>query len=124
VQIKEVLSNLLHNACDAIGGKSTGVIVIAGRQKEGFVEISIKDNGQGIPKEVLARLFDPFFSTKARGTGLGLSVCKQIIHYHGGQIAIESEVGRGATVTISLPKVRKVVQPEQTQKNLEKGATA
>jgi signal transduction histidine kinase len=120
LQVKEVLINLLSNACDALPPKG-GLIEIAGKNEDSFVEVSVTDNGNGISKETLSRIFDPFFSTKARGTGLGLPVCKQIIHYHGGQIRIESEVGKGTTVSITLPKSRRV-DPEK--KSLEKSSPA
>lgn len=115
VQVKEVLTNLLQNACEAVPPKG-GVVTIAGRVDEKCVEISVIDNGQGIDKAALAKIFDPFFTTKTRGTGLGLFVCKQIIHYHGGQISIESEVGKGTTVSITLPRLQKV----GTRKKIEK----
>jgi PAS domain S-box-containing protein len=67
------------------------------------VEIRTRDNGPGIPAAVLARVFDPFYTTRSQGTGLGLSVCQSIIREHGGTISIESTVGQGATVIIDLP---------------------
>lgn len=67
------------------------------------IEIVVQDNGPGIPAATLARVFDPFFTTRAQGSGLGLSICQTIIREHGGVIAIESTVGQGTTVTIDLP---------------------
>ena len=68
------------------------------------VLIRVEDTGQGIPKENLGRIFDPFFSTKgARGTGLGLSVSYGIIEGHGGTIEVTSEVGKGTVFTITIP---------------------
>jgi PAS domain S-box-containing protein len=67
------------------------------------VEVAIRDNGPGIPAAVLARVFDPFFTTRTQGTGLGLSICQSIVREHGGSISIESTVGQGTTVTIDLP---------------------
>lgn len=67
------------------------------------VEIRVQDNGPGIPAATLARVFDPFFTTRAQGSGLGLSICQTIVREHGGVIAIESTVGQGTTVTIDLP---------------------
>jgi PAS domain S-box-containing protein len=67
------------------------------------IEIQVQDNGPGIPAAALARVFDPFFTTRAQGSGLGLSICQTIVREHGGVIAIESTVGQGTTVTIDLP---------------------
>jgi PAS domain S-box-containing protein len=67
------------------------------------VEIVIRDNGPGIPAAALARVFDPFFTTRTQGTGLGLSICQSIIREHGGTISIDSVVGQGTSVTIDLP---------------------
>jgi two-component system nitrogen regulation sensor histidine kinase GlnL len=67
------------------------------------VEIRVQDNGPGIPAATLARVFDPFFTTRAQGSGLGLSICQTIVREHGGVIAVESTVGQGTTVTIDLP---------------------
>ena len=67
------------------------------------VEIAVRDNGPGIPAATLARVFDPFFTTRSQGSGLGLSICQTIVREHGGVIAIESTVGQGTTVTIDLP---------------------
>lgn len=67
------------------------------------VEIRVQDNGPGIPAATLARVFDPFFTTRAQGSGLGLSICQTIVREHGGVIAVESTVGQGTAVTIDLP---------------------
>lgn len=67
------------------------------------IEIQVRDNGPGIPAATLARVFDPFFTTRAQGSGLGLSICQTIVREHGGVISIESTVGQGTSVTIDLP---------------------
>lgn len=102
LQLKEVVSNLLHNALDAID--QTGRIVVEASEEGEFVRICIKDNGAGISKENLDRIFEAFFTTKAKGTGLGLTVCRQIIDMHKGKIEITSEMGQGTTVKVLLPK--------------------
>lgn len=107
-QIKQVMLNMVKNAIDAIdhvGEDHPGKIEISTHQEDKWVVISIRDNGHGMDHNTLARLFDPFFSTKEAGTGLGLSVSYRIIKNHGGTIAVDSKVGEGTTFRISLPLV-------------------
>jgi two-component system NtrC family sensor kinase len=96
--------NLLINAIDAIG-EGPGVIKIETRQVEDLIQIAVADSGPGIPENQISRIFEPFFTTKepGRGTGLGLSVCHQIVARHGGQIRVHSRVGEGTTFTVVLP---------------------
>ena len=101
-QIKEVINNILNNAIDALP-EERGRVRVKAENEGDTVAIGITDNGAGIAKDHLDRIFDPFFTTKARGTGLGLSVCRQIIDFHGGSIGIESEPGKGTTVMVRLP---------------------
>ncbi|MBN2352993.1 MAG: PAS domain S-box protein [Spirochaetales bacterium] len=104
LQLREVFSNILNNAYDAIAEKNEeGTIEIRGARGEGLVKISVSDNGSGISKDHLERLFEPFFTTKAKGTGLGLAVCRQIVNLHGGSIRLASEEGEGTTVEVRLP---------------------
>jgi len=100
-QIRQVLVNMIMNAAQAMpeGGKLT----IAAGQRNKFLEVKIADTGVGIPEEALGKIFDPLFTTKAKGIGLGLAVCKTIIDRHQGHIEVESEVGKGTTFTINLP---------------------
>ncbi|HET6515979.1 MAG TPA: ATP-binding protein [Thermodesulfovibrionales bacterium] len=103
-QIHQVLVNLMTNAVHAM--PSGGKLFIATRQgkEKDFVEISVMDEGKGIPPEYLPHIFDPFFSTKGEGgTGLGLSVSYGIIKRHKGTISVSSKVGVGTTFTIKLP---------------------
>jgi signal transduction histidine kinase len=67
------------------------------------VEVVIRDSGVGIPPEQLARIFEPYFTTKAHGTGLGLALVRQTIHDHGGAISVTSEPGRGTAFTVKIP---------------------
>jgi PAS domain S-box-containing protein len=105
LQMTEVITNLLNNARDAISEPGGGIEIV-GNEDGGNIRIVIRDSGCGIDKEDLQRIFDPFYTTKAKGTGLGLSVCQQIINLHNGEISIESEMGKGSTVTLRLPKKR------------------
>jgi len=102
-QLREIICNLLNNALDAVRPFDANIEVGA-KNEQRTVRIYVKDNGCGISKEDLTKVFDPFFTTKAKGTGLGLTVCQQIAHMHGGSIHIESEALVGTTVTVILPK--------------------
>ncbi len=103
LQLKEVFNNLLNNAVDAVSD-SEGSIEMHAAEEEQNVRVRIRDNGHGIDKRDLERIFDPFFTTKSKGTGLGLTVCNQIIEMHGGTIEVASLPGKGTTVTVTLPK--------------------
>jgi signal transduction histidine kinase len=100
-QINRVFSNVLINALESMpdGGKMT---IMTGIEGDFFIT-RIQDTGGGIPEEDIIRIFDPFFSTKPSGVGLGLSTTYGIVVSHGGTIGVESEWERGTTFTISLP---------------------
>jgi len=100
-QMKQVLLNILKNALEAVD--SGDEIILKSGVEDGYIWFSVKDNGPGIPPEVLEKIFDPFFTTKEKGTGLGLAVIHKIITDHQGTVAVESEPGKGATVTVKLP---------------------
>lgn len=105
-QIKQVLVNLIKNAMEAIEefhGNLKGSILIKTDKVNGNAVILIKDNGVGMKDETIKNLFTPFFSTKETGTGIGLSVCKQIIEEHGGKISVSSQPNLGTTFQIELP---------------------
>jgi signal transduction histidine kinase len=106
VQLEQAFLNMIINACEAMAGKKGELAISArvGQDNPDKVEITISDNGRGIPKENLRKLFDLFFTTKgSQGTGMGLSLAYRIIKDHGGNIAVESEVGKGTRFTVSLP---------------------
>ncbi|MBW2094050.1 MAG: PAS domain-containing protein [Deltaproteobacteria bacterium] len=101
-RIKQVLLNLYLNALEAMG--EGGILTVAVRQKEpGMIEIEIRDTGKGISKEDLTHVFDPYFTRKPSGTGLGLAIVHKIMESHHGEIHIESAVGKGTKVILSLP---------------------
>jgi len=105
-QIDQVFMNLITNAAQAIGARERGgTIRVAVARAGDDVEISIADDGPGIPPEVIPRIFDPFFTTKdvGEGSGLGLSIVHGIIERHGGKIRVDSRVGEGTTFRITLP---------------------
>jgi PAS domain S-box-containing protein len=101
-QLQQVLMNLCLNARDAMpaGGRLTVRTV----QEEGGVRLSVRDSGEGMAEAVLARVFDPFFSTKERGSGLGLAVVQQIVNEHGGRVEVASRPGEGARFDVWLPR--------------------
>ena len=100
-QMKQVFLNVLLNGIEAI--KDQGCISIATVAENSHVESVIADTGPGIPRKELPHVFDPFYTTKSDGTGLGLSVVHSIIQEHGGRVMIDSDTGRGTTVRIQLP---------------------
>jgi signal transduction histidine kinase len=102
-EIRELLLNLLFNAVDAMpsGGRIT---IATGHADNGWAEISVTDQGIGIPEDVQRRVFQPFFSTKGdHGSGLGLSVCQTIASRHGAELGLRSVPGEGSTFTLKLP---------------------
>lgn len=104
-QLNQVFLNLITNAAQAIPDK--GQIFISTWQEANEIGIEIADTGTGIPKEVMPRIFETFYTTKpcGIGTGLGLSIAKDIIENHGGSITVDSEVGRGSIFRIKLPLI-------------------
>jgi PAS domain S-box-containing protein len=109
-RLGQVFLNLLVNAAQAVpdGAPERHEIRVSSRVHQGWVEISVEDTGCGIPREVLGRIFDPFFTTKpvGTGTGLGLAICHEIVAAFGGEIGVESEVGRGSRFTVRLRPAR------------------
>jgi len=102
-QLQEVLLNLILNACQAMGEKGGQLKLFANASNGSQVELKVSDNGPGIPTGKLMKIFDPFYTTKATGTGLGLFVSQRIVKLHGGSIDVDSTEGRGTTFTIRLP---------------------
>jgi two-component system sensor histidine kinase HydH len=100
-QIKQALLNVLLNSIEAMQG--SGRITVSTVQQNGSVAIVVSDTGPGIAKRDLARVFDPFYTTKPSGTGLGLSVVHTIVREHGGRVKIDSEVGKGTRIQMILP---------------------
>lgn len=115
-QMKQVFMNLILNAIQAM--REGGSILIATRlfsrdeagQSSQFVQVEVRDTGIGIPPENLDRIFDPFFTNKDEGSGLGLSISHQIVQEHGGYVTVESKVGVGTTFFINLPTGKPIRQ--------------
>jgi len=99
-QIQHIITNLVINASQAMGG--AGRIQIEAGMVEGGLCLRVQDEGPGVPKEIWPRLFEPLFTTKAKGTGLGLALCRRIMDAHGGTIRLEP-TSTGASFVISIP---------------------
>jgi signal transduction histidine kinase len=96
--------NLIVNGCDAMAGQERAKrLTLRTRRENGEIWAEIQDEGTGIPEGDLQRIFEPFVTNKAQGTGLGLSVCRTIVSSHGGRIWARNNAGSGATVAIALP---------------------
>jgi signal transduction histidine kinase len=100
--LEQIILNLCLNARDAIAARGTVEIVVRGEPR--FVVIEIRDDGHGIAADVLPNIFQPYFTTKDKGTGLGLATVRDLVAEHGGTITVESEAGRGARFTVTLPR--------------------
>jgi signal transduction histidine kinase len=103
-QVERVITNLVTNAIRAT--ERGGEIDIAAARRNGYVAITVRDTGRGIPHDYLARVFEPFVqvpNAPSGGAGLGLSISRRIVHAHGGQITVRSEPGQGTTFTFTLP---------------------
>ena len=100
--LRQALLNLTQNACQAMphGGALT---VRSAPARDGRVRVTVADTGEGIAAEHLGKVFNLYYTTKARGTGLGLAMVFRTVQLHDGDIAIESTQGRGTTVTVTLP---------------------
>jgi PAS domain S-box-containing protein len=131
-QISQVIDNIVINAQQAM--PSGGAIEISARNvscgenerpllaKGDYVKISIKDQGIGIPKEIMSRIFDPFYTTKIKGHGLGLATCYSIVNRHGGWIDVESEPGKGSTFHVYLPVSKEIPVEEPVRITRHKGS--
>ena len=107
-RLRQVVVNLIENAAQAmkeLDPAKERLIIVSSRTKDDAFEFSIEDTGPGIPHEYLAKIFEPLFTTKSFGTGLGLPIVKQIVERHGGAVEIASEPGRGTVVVVRLPRV-------------------
>jgi signal transduction histidine kinase len=104
-QMTQVFLNILLNAIQATprGGK---VFVHRTKRDDGRLVVVVEDTGEGIPRDNLDKLFDPFFSTKKKGTGLGLPIVKSIVEGHDGEIEVESESGKGTKIIVTLRMYR------------------
>lgn len=126
-QLKQVLINLIQNGLDSLDSKGeSGRVHIRWKEQRDQVSIRVQDNGSGIQSEHLSRIFDPFFSTKGDGTGMGLYICHRIVAEHGGEIRVTSQPNLGTTFSIHLPlrqNRREKVGTSEKEKLSERTAT-
>ncbi len=101
-QLRRVLLNVVHNGLEAMQGRG-GELLVESRAAPGIVQVRVRDQGTGV--EDVERIFEPYYTTKVKGTGLGLLIARQIVEEHGGRILVESEPGVGTEVTIELPSL-------------------
>jgi signal transduction histidine kinase len=100
-KMKRVFVNLVKNSIEAM--PKGGTLTVKSKEAKGRTEITLADTGAGIPKDSLDKLFSPLFTTKAKGMGFGLAICKRVVEAHGGRISAESTVGKGTAFTITMP---------------------
>lgn len=101
-QMEQLFLNLLKNACEACAERTDPEVIVAARREGDELLFTVRDNGTGILPEAIDRIFVPFFTTKPSGSGIGLSICKQIIALHGGHISVESENGKGSCFYLGI----------------------
>ncbi len=123
-ELQQALTNLTQNAIDAVG--KGGHVWVRSRVEDRSVRIEVADDGPGIPREQLARIFTPFFTTKevGKGMGLGLTITRQVIKQHNGTLEVDSTPGRGTTFTIRLPLAHAAGLEESATSALEQAAAA
>ena len=112
IQIEQVFSHLLRNACEALDGRAQPRIAIDATEIGDDIVVRIEDNGPGLSAEALARLFDPHFTSKATGLGLGMPICKTIVEAHGGRIWAENREGGGAAFNVALAAADQPIQQQ------------
>jgi PAS domain S-box-containing protein len=105
-QFRQILVNLIQNGAEAIAPERDGRVVVSGSATEQEILLAVADDGSGIPEEDLDKIFEPLFTSKVKGTGLGLPIVANIIARHGGSLAVESRRRVGTTFTLRLPRPR------------------
>ncbi len=100
-RLEQVILNLVRNAVEAM--PAGGTVRLSTRARDGGAELAVSDDGPGMSEEVVERAFEAFYTTKSKGSGLGLAVCRQIVLAHGGEVRLDTAPGEGTTFTIYLP---------------------
>jgi len=101
--LSDTLVNLLQNAREALEGKSGNIFVTARCHGDASVEVAIRDDGPGIPGDKKGRIFEAYYTTKEKGTGIGLATVKHNVELYGGSVHLDSELGKGACFTLIFP---------------------
>jgi len=114
--LTQAFSNIINNGCQAMG--NGGLLIVDINPNGRNVNISIQDTGRGMSHEEITRIFDPFYTTKPLGVGLGLAISKRIIEDHGGRIKVESRLSHGTIFTVSLPLLKSNRYAEESSKVL------
>jgi two-component system sensor histidine kinase HydH len=99
--LRRAMLNLVQNALDAM--PQGGTLTLAGQRTATHVQLHVRDTGSGIPTEQLTQIFEPLYTTKPGGSGLGLYIVQEIVAAHGGTLVVESALGCGTTFTVTLP---------------------
>ena len=121
VQLQQVLLNLILNAAEAMSSVEEGAreLLISTKEDQTGVVVAVRDSGPGIDPEHLDRAFEAFYTTKSSGTGMGLSICRSIIHAHGGKLWAEANEPRGAVFQFTLPGAkRELTDPRQARERI------
>jgi PAS domain S-box-containing protein len=103
IRIKQVVTNIVKNAVEAAPA-GAGRVEVRVSGKDGFVHLAVADDGPGMRPDELAKVFQPFYTTKAQGVGLGMPIVKRLVELHGGEVRVASEAGKGTSVTVKLPR--------------------
>jgi nitrogen fixation/metabolism regulation signal transduction histidine kinase len=104
-RLRQVIHNLLHNAHDALKNVADPQIILRTENMQNTLKLSVRDNGSGFPEHIIARVFEPYMTTKDKGTGLGLPIVKKIVEEHGGSITIENTDTGGSCISIVFPLI-------------------
>jgi signal transduction histidine kinase len=99
--LEQLFLNLLRNSAESLGSAESATVSVS--EEDGYAVVTIQDDGSGMPADVLERVFEPFFSTRPEGTGLGLPIARRIAAAHGGELELKSTPGVGTTATVRLP---------------------
>jgi len=105
LQIEEVIVNLIRNGCEAMDGRggTCELSITTSASSPSAVEVAVRDTGRGLAPEIAARIFEPFYTTKPDGLGLGLSISRSIVEAHGGNLQATADIDRGTTFRFTLP---------------------
>ncbi|MCZ2855854.1 MAG: GAF domain-containing protein [Candidatus Bathyarchaeota archaeon] len=115
-KMKRVFANIIRNAIDSM--PEGGILTITSKTSGDSIAIVFSDTGTGMPKDISEKIWVPFFTTKAKGMGLGLPICKRIVEAHNGKILVESKIGKGTTFMVTLPIKPKIGGGEEKWQNM------